>query len=83
MNIQAEKLNIIQQLLGVQDETLLSALKNLLDFAGRNHGKVPDRYADLPANVRKSIEVSIRQLEAGQGVPHQKVMSGLKKRFAK
>jgi hypothetical protein len=83
MNIQAEKLNIIQQLLVIQAESLLSAIKNLLNFAGRNHGKVPDRYTDLPANVRKSIEVSISQLEAGKGIPHQKVMADLKKCFVK
>jgi len=83
MNIQSEKLNIIQQLLVIQDEKLLSALKNLLDFAGRNHGEIPDFYADLPAHVRKSIEVSIAQLEAGKGIPHSNVMAGLKKRFAK
>ncbi|MFN0036029.1 MAG: hypothetical protein ACKVUS_13280 [Saprospiraceae bacterium] len=76
-------MNIIQQLLVIQDEKLLSALKNLLDFAGRNHGEVPALYADLPAHVRKSIEVSIRQLETGQGIPHQKVMADLKKRFVK
>lgn len=83
MNIQSEKLNIIQQLLVIQDEQLLSALKNLLDFAGRNQGKVPEFYTDLPAHVRKSIEVSISQLEAKKGVPHSKVMADLKKRFAK
>ena len=83
MNIQAEKLSIIQQLLIVQDEKLLSALKNLLEFAGKNQGKVPDRYNDLPAHVRKSIEVSIGELEAGQGIPHQKVMASLKARFNK
>ncbi|MBC7776753.1 MAG: hypothetical protein H7246_15065 [Phycisphaerae bacterium] len=83
MNIQSEKLNIIQQLLVIQDEKLLSALKNLLDFAGRNHGEVPDFYADLPFHVRKSIEISISQFEAGEGIPHSKVMTSLKKRFVK
>ncbi len=42
-----------------------------------------DVYADLPAHVRKSIEISISQLEAGEGIPHSKVMAGLKKRFVK
>lgn len=81
MNIQAEKLSIIQQLLIVQDERLLTAVKNLLQFAAHYPGTGLERYEDLPAPVRESIEVSIRELVAGKGIPHQVVMAELKAQF--
>jgi len=81
MNIQAEKLSIIQQLLVVQDERLLTAIQNLLQYAVRYPGASLDRYEDLPSAVRESIEISIQELNAGKGVSHQKVMAELKAQF--
>jgi hypothetical protein len=81
MNIQAEKISIIEHLLAVQDEKLLMAVKNLLEFGISRQDVLQKKYEDLPGHVRESISVSLRELEEGKGIPHEAVMSELKARF--
>jgi|GEM_PF-2458956 len=54
MNIQAEKLSIIQQLLMTQDEKLITAVKKSLEYAIRYPGNTPE---NLPpcSFIRKPI----------------------------
>ena len=81
MNIQAEKLSIIQQLLMIQDERLITAVKNLLEYAISYPSNITERYDDLPASVRESIEAAIQELDAGHGIPHHTVMAEIKAQF--
>ena len=42
-----------------------------------------DFWLGLPDESKADILESIRQIEAGQGVPHEAVMSKIKQRYAK
>lgn len=81
MNLQAEKISIIEHLLAVQDEKLLMAVKNLLEFGVAYQDVLQEKFDDLPEHVRESISISIRELEEGKGIPHEAVMSELRARF--
>ena len=83
MDIQAEKISIIEHLLAVQDEKLLMAVKSLLEFGVSYQGVLQEKYEDLPEHVRESISISIRELEDGKGIPHEAVMTELKARFSR
>lgn len=82
MNLQSEKLSLIQQLIQVDDESLLLAIRNMLEFGLKRQGVAKsDFWDELNEEQKAKVEESIRQLETGQGIPHEEVMSMLRKRF--
>lgn len=74
-DIQAEKLNIIQQLLNVDDELLLEAIQKLLDYGlkkgARSEGQLKDFWDELTEAQKAQIELSRKQLREGKGLPHE------------
>ncbi|HMO40693.1 MAG TPA: hypothetical protein PKC76_19415 [Saprospiraceae bacterium] len=83
MDIQAEKVGIIEQVVKIQDERLLIAIKSLLEF-GLQHtlpAPDPDFWAALNAQQRARVEASIHQLENGEGVSHESVMQQLRQKY--
>lgn len=84
MNLREEKLDVIHQLLQVNDEALLHAIKNMLDFGLERQGNIQtDFWDELSETQKASIEIAIQQLDAGQGIPHEEVMEGLRKRYGR
>jgi signal transduction histidine kinase len=82
MNIQAEKLHLIQQLVQVDDENLLQAIKNLLEFGLKRQSEShTDFWEELTEEQKAKVESSILQLEDGHGIPHEEVMSALRKKY--
>lgn len=82
MNLQAEKLTLIQQLIQVDDEALLLAIKKMLEFGLKHQGESQtDFWDELTEEQKSRVEESIRQLEAGQGIPHEEVMASLRKKY--
>lgn len=82
MNLQAEKLDLIEQLVKVDDEELLLAIKNLLEFGLKRQGEnQTDFWDELSAEQKAKVELSISQLEVGQGISHEEVMATLKKKY--
>lgn len=83
MNISTEKINIIEQVIQIQDEELLNAVKNLLDF-GLKHQTPPtepiDFWDELSEEERSTIEHSIQELDEGKGIPHEEVMTSFRKK---
>jgi restriction endonuclease S subunit len=82
MDIQAEKLSIIQQLIEVQDEQLLRLIKDML-FKNQRRSNPVGKFDELPQKVKESIAASIQELDAGGGVPHELVMAELKAIYQK
>ena len=63
MNIAAEKEELIHRLNGVEDISVLDAVKDLLDFAQTTH--------DL--QLEKEMEIGIKQSDKREVRPHQVV----------
>lgn len=83
MNLQTEKLTIIQQLIQVDDEALLAAIRNLLEFGLKRQGPAQtDFWEELTDEQKERVELSIRQLEEGAGIPHEEVMSAFRKKYS-
>lgn len=86
MDLRAEKLNIIEKLLVVNDELLLQAIKNILEVGLRQQivqggDEEKDFWDDLTPEQQNKIERSIKQLDDGQGIPHEEVMATFRKKL--
>jgi hypothetical protein len=77
MNIQTEKLIVIEKLLQTQEESIIDQIKAILEDDGKDH------WDELPDYVKQSIERSDEQIKRGEIKPHQEVISGFKKKFLK
>lgn len=71
MMSQIEREEIAKIILSTEDEQLLDQIK---DIIGGN-----DFYNDLPEKVKDDIQISIRELEGGLGIPNSQVMDKYKK----
>lgn len=83
MNIQAEKVDIIEKVVKIQDENLLQAIRNLIQFGMQYQEQTSDTdfWEELTAQQKASVEESILQLEAGQGSSQKEVMAELRQRY--
>jgi hypothetical protein len=77
MNIQTEKLLVIEELLQTQEESVIDQIKAILEDDGKDH------WEELPDYVKKSIERSDDQIKKGEIKPHKEVIAGFKKKFLK
>lgn len=86
MDLRVEKLNIIQKLLIVDDELLLQTIKNMLEVGLRQKNakeelEEKDFWDELTPEQQAKIEISIKQLDDGQGIPHEEVMASFRKKY--
>ena len=68
MNIQAEKIELIQILLQTNSEDIIKKVKTLLKKEQK------DWWDETSEAERRSIEKGLAQLDRGEGIPHEKVM---------
>jgi len=73
MNLQAKKLNLIEWLLKLQDETILDKIELL-----KKHSV--DHWDDLTDEQKAEIDSSINELDANEGILHEEVMRRLRQR---
>ena len=83
MDVRAEKLWLIEQIAKIKDERLLQALKSLLEYATQKPGTIgkADFWDELSEAQKQQIEKSIRQLDNGEGIPHEAVMSEFRAKY--
>jgi len=67
MNIQAEKLKLVQAVLNINDINLIKEIEDLL--ISREH----DWFDDLSEDQQQSVLTGLEQLERGEGIPHSVV----------
>ncbi len=75
MDIQLTKADIIKRFQHVNDESLILAFKNLLDYALSKEAEDPQLTA--------SIERGLAQSARGEVKPHKEVMAGLRQKYKK
>jgi hypothetical protein len=85
MNVTAYKLNIINQILLVKDEQLLTTIENLLRLpveAENNSDDQPhDFWLDLTDAQKEKIAFSLRQIEIGESVSGKDVIGKLRQKY--
>jgi len=75
MNIVAEKEEIIQRISEEQDESVIQAIKEILDadWKGAQNKYDPE--------LEKELDLAIQEAERGEGRPHEEVWTEVKKRY--
>lgn len=84
-DIRTEKLALIHDILAVEDKKLLALVRRLLESALKSGTGMPasDFWSDLPEQQKADILEAIRQVDAGEAIPHASVMAELRQRFSK
>ena len=77
MTVRAEKLWLIEQISKITDERLLQVLKSLLELTAQQQSTAiaKDFWDDLTEAQKRRIELSIKQLDEGGGIPNEAVLS--------
>ena len=85
MDIKAEKLQLIQQILRIQDLEVIRSIKSLLNHDNKKKGieDTEDFWTNLSDIQKSQIEKSIKQLDNGEGIKHQVVMTEFRKKYQK
>ena len=73
--LEARKLHIIDLLVGLQNDRLVYLIETLLTSED-------DFWNELSIEQKRRIEQSIRDLDAGKGIPHEAVMQEFRQRYA-
>jgi predicted transcriptional regulator len=69
MNIEAEKLKLIEWLLSLRDETTIEKLK----FLHENLSDSTDWWDTISENEKESIDRGIKDIKEGKTIPHSEV----------
>lgn len=87
MDLRAEKLQLIQQILQINDAILINSVKNLLAFGLETKEEkaeaVTDFWQGLNTKQKSQIALSIKQLDSNEGIEHKEVMAGFRKKYQK
>ncbi|MEQ8244982.1 hypothetical protein [Fulvivirga sp.] len=75
MDIQLEKANLIERLRQVKDESLIKAIKNMLDYSAKKES--------IDHLLEDSLDRGIEQSNAGSGRAHKEVMKEMREKFKK
>jgi hypothetical protein len=73
MNIQAEKIKLVQTILNIDNENILKHVKAVLN------SYETDLWDELPDEVKASVKRARTQLKNGEGKSHKEVMKKYKK----
>jgi hypothetical protein len=74
MDIQTEKIELAKRLLDTEDQSVIDAVKSVFkNFDADN------KWGDLPEKVIADVEESLRQIDAGIGIPHHQARETYKK----
>ena len=76
MNIE-QKYKILEKIIQSEDDVLLSEIDSLLSSSQT------DFWPGLPLEVKQGIDKAKSELDNGEGISHQQVMSEMKERFQK
>ena len=68
MDLQAEKLNLVQAILDIEDISLIKKVKKILKKADH------DWFDDLTEEQRESVDMAIAELDRGEGIPYEEAM---------
>ena len=71
------KYKILEKIMQSEDDVLLNEINSLLNISQN------DFFHDLPNEVKKAINKAKTELDKGEGIPHQQMMTEIKERYLK
>jgi len=71
MDLQAEKLNLVQAILDIEDIGLIKKVKKILKKADY------DWFDDLTEEQQQDVIIGLEELDRGEGIPHEEAIARL------
>jgi hypothetical protein len=71
MDLQAEKLSLVQAILDIDDISLIKEVKKILKK------KEHDWFDDLTEEQQQDVIIGLEQLDRGEGIPHEEAIARL------
>ncbi|MEN0047752.1 MAG: hypothetical protein AAF806_11890 [Bacteroidota bacterium] len=81
-DIRADKLWLIDQIVNVKDAGFIQSLKAVLENHKTESTTSHDFWKGLSTTQKQRVELSIQQLENGEGLKHQNVMASFRKKLS-
>jgi|UPI0003701FF2 predicted transcriptional regulator len=78
MNIQSEKNQLIQQIMELQDSSLIKKMRDFISKETKNN----DWYNSLSSSEKESIAKGLKDLDNGNTIPHEDVITSVKNKIA-
>jgi|21_taG_2_1085346.scaffolds.fasta_scaffold16271_2 hypothetical protein len=75
MDLQAEKLSLLEWLAGLNDP------KTLKEFITLKKSKEVDWWDEMSEDERAAIDEGLAQLDRGEGIPHEQVMKEVREKY--
>lgn len=82
VDIRADKLWLIDQIVNVKDAGFIQSLKAVLENHKAENATSHDFWSSLSVPQKERVELSIQQLENGEGLKHQEVMTSFRKNLS-
>ncbi len=76
MNLQTKKLELVQLILNTNRPALLEKISRML-----KQEQEADWWDEIPESVKESIEISLKEDEQNETIPHREVMREAKKKY--
>ena len=71
MDLQAQKLNLVQAILDIEDIGLIKKVKKLIKKADH------DWFDDLTEEQQQDVIIGLEELDRGEGIPHEEAIARL------
>ncbi|TXD51561.1 MULTISPECIES: hypothetical protein [unclassified Polaribacter] len=78
MNIQIEKNQLIQQIMELQDSSVIKKMRDFLSKETKNN----DWYNSLSSSEKESIAKGLKDLDNGNTISHEDVIASVKNKIA-
>ena len=75
MDLQAEKLRLLEWLVGLNDP------KTLKEFIALKQSKEVDWWDEISETEQAAIDKGLSQLDQGEGIPHEQVMKEVRAKY--
>lgn len=82
MDVQAEKLWLVEHFLKLNDVRLIQALRKIVEVALESQEVEEDFWDELTDEQKRRIEHAIQQANKGETIPHKEVMAEFRKKYA-
>ena len=72
MNIHSQKIELAQLIFNIDDKAILKKVKEVLE------PKKTSVFDSFQTEIQKSVDIAIKQLDEGKGIPHKEVMKKIR-----
>ncbi len=83
MNLQTKKMSLVEQLMQVSDERILTAVQSILSFGLEKEQEKPILKNHFSAAQKEQIEIALKQLKTGKKISNEDVMAEFRAKYQK